>query len=123
MLKKWKALDELECVKRYGLIHKLTHIAGTNSVSWCASAISSWAMEGLIEGFKNPAKITIRSDWQMNLKDIVEQLEHCKYECIAGPLENNTAFIALKELADSEEDRILQDKADGALEEYLESID
>ncbi|WP_342538460.1 hypothetical protein MKY15_20665 [Sporosarcina sp. FSL K6-1540] len=59
----------------------------------------------------------------MDLDEIVEQLEKCRFKCEAGPLENNTAFIALKELAESEEDRILQDKADGALEEYLDSLD
>lgn len=59
----------------------------------------------------------------MELNEIVEQLEKCGFECEAGTLENNTAFIALKELAESEEDRLLQDKADGAYEEYLESLD
>ncbi len=39
----------------------------------------------------------------MNLNEIVEQLERCGFECEAGPLENNTAFIALKELAESED--------------------
>lgn len=34
------------------------------------------------------------------LKAIVEQLESCGYECEGGPLELNTAFIALKELAE-----------------------
>lgn len=58
----------------------------------------------------------------MNLKEIVEQLEKCEFECEAGSLENNTAFIELKKLAESEEDRILQDKADGAHEDYLESL-
>jgi hypothetical protein len=33
------------------------------------------------------------------LKDIVEQLELCNYECEAGKLENNTAFVLLKELS------------------------
>ena len=33
------------------------------------------------------------------LKGIVEQLESCNYECEAGPLERNTAFLALRELA------------------------
>jgi hypothetical protein len=33
----------------------------------------------------------------MTLKEIVKQLESCGYECEAGPLRNNTAFIALKE--------------------------
>lgn len=59
----------------------------------------------------------------MDLRKIVEQLEACGFECEAGPLENNVAFIALKELAESEEDRVLQDKADAAHEEYLESLD
>lgn len=35
----------------------------------------------------------------MRLLEIVAQLESCKYECEAGPLEMNTAFIALKEAA------------------------
>lgn len=39
---------------------------------------------------------------QEKLKEIVEQLESCKYECQAGPLENNVAFIELKELAEQE---------------------
>lgn len=38
------------------------------------------------------------------LKEIVEQLESCGYTCQAGPLENNTAFVKLKELAEAEGD-------------------
>ena len=34
-----------------------------------------------------------------NLSEIVAQLEWCGYECEAGPLTHNTAFIALKEMA------------------------
>ena len=37
-----------------------------------------------------------------SLSKIVEQLEKCDYECIGGPLKNNTAFIALKRLAEKE---------------------
>jgi len=37
------------------------------------------------------------------LSQIVKQLESCGYNCEAGPLENNTAFIALKELAKTQE--------------------
>lgn len=33
------------------------------------------------------------------LRGIVSQLESCDYECEAGPLELNTAFLALKEMA------------------------
>ena len=38
----------------------------------------------------------------MTLGEIVKQLESCGYECEAGFLENNTAFIALKELAEKD---------------------
>lgn len=38
----------------------------------------------------------------MNLKEIVEQLESCNYECEAGPLENNVAFIELKKRVEFE---------------------
>lgn len=33
------------------------------------------------------------------LKEIVEQLKNCGYECEAGPLVNNVAFQKLSELA------------------------
>jgi hypothetical protein len=36
------------------------------------------------------------------LKEIIEQLESCNYTCEAGPIENNVAFIELKELAENE---------------------
>uniref|UniRef100_A0A6M3IKM4 Uncharacterized protein n=1 Tax=viral metagenome TaxID=1070528 RepID=A0A6M3IKM4_9ZZZZ len=36
------------------------------------------------------------------LQEIVKQLESCNYECEAGSLVNNTAFIELKKLADKE---------------------
>lgn len=36
------------------------------------------------------------------LKEIVEQLESCGYECEAGKLEFNVAFIALKKMAKGE---------------------
>lgn len=58
----------------------------------------------------------------MNLKEIVEQLEMCGFECEAGPLENNTAFVALKELVELEEERDIQERADAALEDYNESL-
>jgi hypothetical protein len=34
----------------------------------------------------------------MNLKEIVEQLESCNFECEGGSLQNNSAFIELKRL-------------------------
>jgi hypothetical protein len=33
------------------------------------------------------------------LQKIVQQLQACQYECIGGPLQNNTAFISLKRMA------------------------
>jgi len=36
------------------------------------------------------------------LSKIVEQLEFCKYECQGGPLKNNRAFVALKQIAEKE---------------------
>ena len=36
----------------------------------------------------------------MRIEEIVVKLESCKYECVAGPLENNVAFIALKVIAE-----------------------
>ena len=43
----------------------------------------------------------IRTGEVMTLKEIVEQLELCGFECEAGPLENNVAFIELKEMANN----------------------
>ena len=39
---------------------------------------------------------------EMSIQEIVNQLEACNYECEAGPLENNTAFIELKKRAQFE---------------------
>ena len=36
----------------------------------------------------------------MMMQEIVEQLNHCGYTCIAGPLELSVAFIALCEMAE-----------------------
>ncbi|MDL5023749.1 hypothetical protein [Bacillus velezensis] len=38
------------------------------------------------------------------LKEIVEQLKVCRYECEAGPLENNVAFQKLAALAGVEDE-------------------
>lgn len=35
------------------------------------------------------------------LQEIVVQLKSCKYECVAGPLENNVSFMRLEQLAES----------------------
>ena len=35
----------------------------------------------------------------MNLKEIVEQLESCNFECNGGNISNNVAFIELKNMA------------------------
>jgi hypothetical protein len=38
----------------------------------------------------------------MTLKEIVEQLESCSFECEAGSLESNIAFIELKKAAEKD---------------------
>ena len=44
----------------------------------------------------------------MNLKEIVTQLRACGYECVAGPIENNVAFIELERLASETEPTLAQ---------------
>ena len=48
MLKKWRELDELKCVKRFGRIHKISHLLGTHMRSECMDAIAQVAMEGVV---------------------------------------------------------------------------
>lgn len=57
---------------------------------------------GNLDG-SNPPYCSEKEGESMNLKQIVEQLESCNYECEAGPLVNNVAFIALKEKAKEEQ--------------------
>lgn len=40
----------------------------------------------------------------MTLKQIVDQLKSCGFQCEAGPLELNTAFIELERKANEEDD-------------------
>ncbi|MED4411023.1 MULTISPECIES: hypothetical protein [Bacillus subtilis group] len=35
----------------------------------------------------------------MKLSEIVDQLKACGFECEAGPLENNVAFVELEKIA------------------------
>jgi hypothetical protein len=48
----------------------------------------------------------------MTLAEIVKQLESCNYECEAGPLANNVAFIALKNMLPKvgEEERTTEER-------------
>ena len=48
MIKRWKELNELPCVKEYGIRHKIAHIIGTASVTHCFMAHIG---EGIREGF------------------------------------------------------------------------
>ena len=48
MIKRWKELSELPCVKEYGIRHKIAHIIGTASVTHCLMAHIG---EGIREGF------------------------------------------------------------------------
>lgn len=46
-----------------------------------------------------------------NLPEIIKQLESCGYNCEAGSLQNNVAFIELKRMADNLEEATLHAKA------------
>lgn len=46
------------------------------------------------------------TDMKWTLEDIVVQLESCDFECEAGPLENNLAFIAFKKYVEKHSDVI-----------------
>ena len=48
MSKGWKELNELPCVKEYGIRHKIAHIIGTASVTHCLMAHIG---EGIRVGF------------------------------------------------------------------------
>ena len=56
MLKKWKALDDLECVKMHGHNHKMAHMMGTHSYSKCFLAFGQWAIEGFKVGLHSDGK-------------------------------------------------------------------
>ena len=49
------------------------------------------------------------------LQKIVDQLEWCNYECEAGTLKTNSAFIALKYIALTESTGLCRDKLFAAL--------
>lgn len=42
----------------------------------------------------------------MTLPEIIAQLEACRFECEAGPLEMNVAFVELKKMATRQEERM-----------------
>jgi len=46
----------------------------------------------------------------MNLKQIVEQLGMCGYECEGGKLEMNTAFIELKKISNISVKPVVEEK-------------
>ena len=48
MIKRWKELNELPCVKEYGIWHKLAHIFGTaNSIHCLMARIGEGIREGV----------------------------------------------------------------------------
>lgn len=52
MLKKWKRLDELTCVKRFGIRHKISHFLGIHYISTCFTAIGDGFNQRIIKGLK-----------------------------------------------------------------------
>ncbi|MCM3110675.1 hypothetical protein [Lederbergia lenta] len=52
MFKKWKALSEFECVKEFGLGHKISHLLGINMISKCFLVVGNNFTKGVIEGIE-----------------------------------------------------------------------
>ena len=78
----------------------LLYLAGIDKATWAEYSVGEgygWVMYLL--GRLATALLARQRD-RLDLVAIVEQLEGCEYECIAGPLRLNTAFIKLKEMAD-----------------------
>jgi len=47
MIKRWKELSELPCVKVYGIKHKIAHFIGSDNVFYCLGA---YLDEGIRKG-------------------------------------------------------------------------
>jgi Lar family restriction alleviation protein len=74
-------------------------------------AVGSWNKRAAVEAGRNPilmnaikeSKVAEKEKPEIakykTLQQIVDQLEWCNYECEAGSLKMNTAFIALKQMA------------------------
>lgn len=45
-----------------------------------------------------------------SLKEIIEQLDSCAYQCEGGPLHLNTAFIRLQEIAEKGPEHLIGDR-------------
>lgn len=56
----------------------------------------------------------------MILPEIIVQLEACRFECEAGPLEMNVAFVELKKMATRQEERMYKFKV--LIRDYLVPI-
>jgi len=52
MMKKWRDLSNLACVKEYGLMHQLAHFLGIYYVSRCFMSFGKFYAEGLAKGIE-----------------------------------------------------------------------
>lgn len=74
----------------------------------CADKDHALRLCALLEGRQDGEETvdhldTGRNEFTDNLPAIIQQLEACGYQCIAGPLEMNTAFIELKRISQGEQ--------------------
>lgn len=53
MLQKWKRLDNLTCVKRFGIRHKISHFLGIHYVSECKMVIGGFHVRSFLKGLKD----------------------------------------------------------------------
>lgn len=109
MIKRWKALDELECVKEHGHNHKMAHLMGTYSISKCMMSVGKLATKGFLEGLEARIKAAPLSD------ELLEQIEELQRTGIIKVEVPETRF----KLEYAEEPALVFVSADGKHNERL----
>lgn len=88
-----------------GFVHEIWLKQRSLMNVFCPIILSQSDAKMIVEHFRKkkpiPAPVDPKDKYD-TLQKIVEQLVAAEYESIGGPLENNTAFLALKRMAEQE---------------------
>lgn len=94
----WKLLSD-----KYGFVWNTVEGSSKGKLFFLAESkpivIPKTQSEMEIDKYIGNAKGYLNYNVKESLSKIINQLEKCDYECEAGFLKNNVAFLALKELA------------------------
>jgi len=52
VIRKWKSLSKLDCVKEFGLGHKIGHFLGIQRHARCMLVVGKWVSKGIKEGLE-----------------------------------------------------------------------